>query len=127
MATTIFKSCLLLFSIFFSTFALNASIEESHLTHIRSLCSSTPHPDACFDSLKLSISIDISPNILNFLLQSLKTALFEGAKVSSLLAGAGQTNLFEKQKGNVLDFIVTQVWYLRVAFSFTLFFLALVI
>ncbi|CAA3009424.1 probable pectinesterase/pectinesterase inhibitor 12 isoform X1 [Olea europaea var. sylvestris] len=103
MATTIFKSCLLLFSIFFSTFALNASIEESHLTHIRSLCSSTPHPDACFDSLKLSISIDISPNILNFLLQSLKTALFEGAKVSSLLAGAGQTNLFEKQKGTIQD------------------------
>ncbi|KAL2458165.1 putative pectinesterase/pectinesterase inhibitor 12 [Forsythia ovata] len=109
MASTILKYCLLLFSTFLSTSALktsaspNAYLEESHLSSIRSLCKSTPHPDACFDSLKLSISINISPNILTLLLQSLKTALFEGEKVSNLLSGAGHTNLFENQKGIIQD------------------------
>ncbi|KAK4396791.1 putative pectinesterase/pectinesterase inhibitor 12 [Sesamum angolense] len=63
----------------------------------------TPFPDACFDSLKLSISINISPNILTFLLQSLKTALSQGLKLSSLFSNAGQANLVEKQRGTIQD------------------------
>ncbi|KAG8376282.1 hypothetical protein BUALT_Bualt09G0047000 [Buddleja alternifolia] len=73
---------------------------QTHLSTIKSLCKSTPYPDACFDSLKLSISINITPNILNLLIQTLKTALSDGLKLSSLFSNI---NLLEKQKGTIQD------------------------
>lgn len=77
---------------------------DAHLSSIRSLCQTTPYPDVCFDSLKLSISINISPNILTFLLQSLKTAISESGKLSDLLSTAGHSNsIVEKQRGAVRD------------------------
>ncbi|KAL0374636.1 UNVERIFIED_CONTAM: putative pectinesterase/pectinesterase inhibitor 12 [Sesamum radiatum] len=106
MASPVLKSLLLLSSLFLSTAsALNSSSNslESHLSSLKTVCKSTPYPDACFDSLKLSISINISPNILTFLLQSLKTALSQGLKLSSLFSSAGQANLVEKQKGTIQD------------------------
>ncbi|KAI3443498.1 hypothetical protein Pfo_000163 [Paulownia fortunei] len=109
MASPILKSLLLLSSLFLSTTcALNSSSSSSnslepHLSSIRAVCKSTPYPDACFDSLKLSLSINISPNILNFLLQSLKTALSQGLKLSYLFSNTGRTNLVEKQRGTIQD------------------------
>ncbi|KAI3524869.1 hypothetical protein L1887_03536 [Cichorium endivia] len=66
---------------------------------IRSVCKSTPYPDACFDSLKLSISININANIV---LQSLQAALTEGIKLLPLLSNTGG-NIIEKQKGTIQD------------------------
>nr|GMC77978.1 putative pectinesterase/pectinesterase inhibitor 45 [Ipomoea batatas] len=52
----------------------------------------------------LSISINISPNVLNFLLQSLKTALTQAGKLADLFAVAGSGgNIVEKQRGTVQD------------------------
>ncbi|CAH2060678.1 unnamed protein product [Thlaspi arvense] len=69
-----------------------------------SFCKNTPYPDACFHSLKLSLSINISPNILSFLLQTLKTALSEAGKLTDLLSGAGiSNNLIEGQRGSLQD------------------------
>ncbi|CAH8361455.1 unnamed protein product [Eruca vesicaria subsp. sativa] len=67
-------------------------------------CKNTPHPEACFHSLKLSLSINISPNILSFILQTLKTALSEAVKLTDLLSGAGiSNNLMEGQRGSLHD------------------------
>uniref|UniRef100_A0A1J3JH43 Pectinesterase n=1 Tax=Noccaea caerulescens TaxID=107243 RepID=A0A1J3JH43_NOCCA len=69
-----------------------------------SFCKNTPYPDACFHSLKLSLSINISPNILSFLLQTLKTALSEAGKLTDLLSGvAVSNNLVEGQRGSLQD------------------------
>ncbi|CAA7019635.1 unnamed protein product [Microthlaspi erraticum] len=69
-----------------------------------SFCKNTPYPDACFHSLKLSLSINISPNILSFLLQTLKTALSEAGKLTDLLSGVGVSkNLVEGQRGSLQD------------------------
>uniref|UniRef100_A0A5B7BVW0 Pectinesterase n=1 Tax=Davidia involucrata TaxID=16924 RepID=A0A5B7BVW0_DAVIN len=111
-SSNILKSFLLLCSFFFSsTSALNSSssstttydLQYSHLSSIRSLCKSTPYPDVCFDSLKLSISINISPNILTYLLQSLQTALSEAGKLSNLFSNVGGSNIIEKQRGSIQD------------------------
>ncbi|THG19478.1 probable pectinesterase/pectinesterase inhibitor 12 [Camellia sinensis] len=116
MASSILNSFLLLFFLlsllFFSTtWALDSSSFssttttslDSHLSSIRSVCKSTPYPDVCFDSLKLSISINISPNILSYLLQSLQTALSEAGKLSNLFSQVGPSNIIEKQRGAVQD------------------------
>ncbi|GAV70990.1 Pectinesterase domain-containing protein/PMEI domain-containing protein [Cephalotus follicularis] len=111
MASSIPKlSLLLLFiAIIFSTAtSLNTSSTSSldtHLSYIRDFCKTTPYPDACFDSLKLSISINISPNIINNLLQSLQTAIFEAGKLGNILFGAGNSNIIEKQRGTIQDCI----------------------
>ncbi|XVF48815.1 hypothetical protein PTKIN_Ptkin03bG0218700 [Pterospermum kingtungense] len=107
------KLFILLFTIFFfffssSTFALNASPTMSDLntniSSIRSFCQTTPYPDACFDSLKLSISINISPNILNYLLQTLQSALSEAGKLTNIFSNAGRgNNIVEKQRGTMQD------------------------
>lgn len=77
---------------------------DAHLSSIRSFCQPTPYPDVCFDSLKLSISINISPNIITLLLQSLNTAISEAGKLSNLLSTAGHSNsIVEKQRGTVQD------------------------
>ncbi|PON39206.1 Pectinesterase inhibitor domain containing protein [Trema orientale] len=77
---------------------------DIHLASIRSVCKTTPYPEACFESLKLSISINISPNILTYLLQTLQNAISEAGKVTSLLSTAGsQRNIVEKQRGAIQD------------------------
>ncbi|XP_059654090.1 probable pectinesterase/pectinesterase inhibitor 12 [Cornus florida] len=104
MASFILKSFLLLLSIIFSASSFTTSSSTSLDSHTRSVCKSTPYPDVCFDSLKLSISINISPNIITYLLQSLQNALSEAGKLSNLLSTAGEaSNLIEKQKGAIQD------------------------
>ncbi|KAI4344670.1 hypothetical protein L6164_011869 [Bauhinia variegata] len=100
---------LLLLTIFFShTLVVKSSNFSSNTLHsnfssFRSFCRSTPYPDACFNSLKLSISINISPNILSFLLQSLQVAISEATRLSDLFDKAGNQNIIEKQRGTVQD------------------------
>ncbi|KAG5222761.1 hypothetical protein OIU77_030661 [Salix suchowensis] len=108
MAFSIPKLFLLIISSFFitSTWALNTSSTTSldaHLSTIRTFCSSRPFPDACFSSLKLSISINISPNIINLLLQTLQTALSEAGKLTNLFSKAGGSNIIERQRGTIQD------------------------
>ncbi|XP_019193481.1 PREDICTED: probable pectinesterase/pectinesterase inhibitor 12 [Ipomoea nil] len=84
--------------------AKSADFNNYPITSAANFCKSTPHPDACLDSMKLSISINISPNVLDFLLQSLKTALTQAGKLSDLFAVAGSGgNIVEKQRGTVQD------------------------
>ncbi|XP_009369732.1 probable pectinesterase/pectinesterase inhibitor 12 [Pyrus x bretschneideri] len=87
-----------------SSSSSNRTTFNPHLSSIRSFCKSTPYPDICFDSLKLSVSINITPNILSYLLQSLNVAISEAAKLTDLFYKAGQySNIVEKQKGAVQD------------------------
>ncbi|TYG38590.1 hypothetical protein ES288_D13G235900v1 [Gossypium darwinii] len=99
---------ILFITIFFSsTLGLNISSTNSlspNLTSIQSICQSTPYPDSCFDSLKLSISINISPDILTYLLQTLHTALSEATKLTNLFSNGGNSNdIVEKQRGTLQD------------------------
>ncbi|KAJ9183674.1 hypothetical protein P3X46_007497 [Hevea brasiliensis] len=95
-------------SIFFfpSILALKTSSSTSLLTHLPSLrnfCNSRRCPDACFDSLKLSMSININLNILTFLLHSLQTAISEAGKLNNLFWTTGRSNIIEKQRGAIQD------------------------
>ncbi|XP_009771171.1 probable pectinesterase/pectinesterase inhibitor 12 isoform X2 [Nicotiana sylvestris] len=95
-------------SFILTTFAFNSSsntptLNATHISSLKSLCNSTPYPESCFNSLKLSISINISPNILNLLLQSLQSALSQTGHLTTLFSSAGGSNLVEKQKGIVQD------------------------
>ncbi|XP_028759966.1 probable pectinesterase/pectinesterase inhibitor 12 [Neltuma alba] len=107
MASSTLKLFLLLFPIFLTqTWASPTTTLHPNLTSIRSFCRTTPYPEACFDSLKLGISISISPNILNYLLQSLQVAISEATQLSDLFHNAGGgsgLNLVEKQKGSIQD------------------------
>ncbi|OMO67073.1 Pectinesterase, catalytic [Corchorus capsularis] len=90
-------------TIFFSStsgFEISSNLSSNS---IRSFCQNTPYPEACFDSLKLSISINISPNILNFLLQTLESALSEAGKLTNLFSNGGKSNIVEKQRGTMQD------------------------
>ncbi|KAG9459759.1 hypothetical protein H6P81_004267 [Aristolochia fimbriata] len=80
------------------------TLDAHNKSLVKSLCSSAPYPDTCFDTFKVSISIGINPNIIGFLLQSLKTALSETQKLTDLFAKAGgSSGIIEKQKGTVQD------------------------
>ncbi|VYS53578.1 unnamed protein product [Arabidopsis thaliana] len=107
MALSSFNLSSLLFLLFFTPSVFSYSYQPSlnpHETSATSFCKNTPYPDACFTSLKLSISINISPNILSFLLQTLQTALSEAGKLTDLLSGAGVSNkLVEGQRGSLQD------------------------
>ncbi|KZV14132.1 putative pectinesterase/pectinesterase inhibitor 12 [Dorcoceras hygrometricum] len=109
MASNILKFLIILSSIFLSaanslqTPAISTAFSKSHLSSIKSFCKSTPFPDSCFHSLKLSLSITISPTTLAFVLQTLKSAISESLKLSVLISDAGNSNLIEKQKGTVQD------------------------
>ncbi|KAE8665302.1 putative pectinesterase/pectinesterase inhibitor 12 [Hibiscus syriacus] len=108
MASTITKALITLcFTFFFSsTLSVNSSSTSfnPNLSSIRNFCRSKPYPDACFDSLKLSVSINISPSIFNYLLQTLDTALSEAGKLTNhLFNGGGASNVIEKQKGTMQD------------------------
>ncbi|KAK1280736.1 putative pectinesterase/pectinesterase inhibitor 12 [Acorus gramineus] len=65
------------------------------------VCKSTPFPESCLESSKLSISINISPTILGFALRSLDGALSEAGKLWGLLPV--DPALVEHQKGAVQD------------------------
>jgi len=53
--------------------------------------------------LKLSISINISPNIISYLLQSLQVAISETTKLSNIFHNVGHSTIIEKQRGAVQD------------------------
>lgn len=94
-----------IFLIFFlSIFIIpcSSSSSSSSFTIIQNFCKSTPHPNSCFDSLKLSVSINIT-NPLNFLLQILQTALSEAGKLSNQFSSISGHSVFEKQRGTVAD------------------------
>lgn len=116
MTSSVLKLFLLLSAlIFFSTtWALNSSsssssssttsLKTTHFYSIRSFCKTTPYPDVCFDSLKLSISINISPNIITYLLHTLQIAISESEKLSNLFFDASwHFNIIEKQRGTIQD------------------------
>ncbi|XP_065634510.1 probable pectinesterase/pectinesterase inhibitor 12 [Quercus suber] len=107
-SSNILKLCLLLSAIGLSrTWALNSSSYmkySQNLSSIDSICKTTPYPDVCFDSVELSIiiniSIDISPNIDTF--YTLQIAIFESEQLSNLLLDAGNSdNIIENQTGTI--------------------------
>ena len=91
------------FFFFFSgSSALNYS--NASLKSVTSFCNSTPYPDVCFQSLKLSVSININPNIITLLLESLQNAISEARKLSVQLSAAGQhSGVIEKHRGTIQD------------------------
>ncbi|KAJ0983749.1 hypothetical protein J5N97_002105 [Dioscorea zingiberensis] len=97
---------LLLFTTLFTpTLSSNSSSllkATDQLSAVRSLCQTTPYPNSCIDSLKLSISININPSILSFVLQTLNTAISESTKLSSLLFHSS-SGITEHQKGSLQD------------------------
>ncbi|KAK2450073.1 putative pectinesterase/pectinesterase inhibitor [Trifolium repens] len=109
MASSSHKLLLLLFTIIFSLtlpLTTNSSTTTTlnlKLSSLKSLCKTTPYPKLCFNSLKLSISININPNILTYLLQSLQLAISETTKLSNLFHDVGNTNIVEKQRGSIQD------------------------
>ncbi|KAK7388318.1 hypothetical protein VNO78_23132 [Psophocarpus tetragonolobus] len=101
------KLFLLLLTIFFScTTTLKSSIASSTNTKLQanlySLNRTNSFPEVFFNSSKLSISININPNIINTLLQSLQAAISEATKLSDLLKNAGH-NIIENKIGAVQD------------------------
>ncbi|GLT61207.1 hypothetical protein SLA2020_339290 [Shorea laevis] len=89
---------------FFFFFSSTTSLKTTHFYSIRSFCKTTPYPDVCFDSLKLSISINISPNIITYLLHTLQIAISESEKLSNLFFDASwHFNIIEKQRGTIQD------------------------
>ncbi|KAF2313437.1 hypothetical protein GH714_010999 [Hevea brasiliensis] len=109
MASSIILNLLVLLSpIFFvSTFALNdtsSTSVDTHLSSLRIFCNNKPYPDACFNSLKLSISIDIDTNLISYLFHTLQTAISEVEKLTNLFLSAGGSNdIIEKQRGTIQD------------------------
>ncbi|WCJ42888.1 Plant invertase/pectin methylesterase inhibitor superfamily [Euphorbia peplus] len=91
--------------------ALNSSVKSqqtSHLSSLKNLCKTTPYPNTCFNSLKLSISINISPNILTYLLQTLQTAISSSVELTGLLSnattrGGGSNTITETLKSTIQD------------------------
>ncbi|XP_010526020.1 PREDICTED: probable pectinesterase/pectinesterase inhibitor 12 [Tarenaya hassleriana] len=102
--STLFLFYFFLFSPFVSSSTRSSSSLNPNQISATAFCRNTPYPEACLDSVKLSISINISPDILSFLLGTLKTALSEAEKLTGLFAGAGNSgNLVEGQKGSIQD------------------------
>lgn len=69
----------------------------------KSLCKTTPYPNDCLNTLKLTLSLNLPLNLLNFLLQSLQNALSEATKLSSIFDSTTHNNLIEKQRGALQD------------------------
>ncbi|KAF8032629.1 hypothetical protein BT93_D1525 [Corymbia citriodora subsp. variegata] len=90
-------------SISSSSSSSSTSLPTYHLSSIRFFCSSRPYPDTCFDSLKISISINISPTILTYLLHTLEAAISDAGKLSNILQTAGHGNIVERQRGTIQD------------------------
>ncbi|CAA6658713.1 unnamed protein product [Spirodela intermedia] len=68
----------------------------------KKLCNSTPHPETCLKSLNLFVGINISPSILTFLLQTLKSALSEASDLARILGSAG-AGVVENQRATLQD------------------------
>ncbi|CAK8563920.1 unnamed protein product [Lathyrus sativus] len=83
-----------------STTTLHAKI-----TSLKSFCKTTPHPELCFNSSKLSISITINPTIINILLHSLQLSISETTKLSNQFNNAAQqhSNIIENKRGVLQD------------------------
>ncbi|XP_047182690.1 probable pectinesterase/pectinesterase inhibitor 12 [Vigna umbellata] len=97
---------LLLVSFYSHTFAVNSyasTTHQSNLSSLRSFCITTPYPEVCFNSLKPSISINISPNVNSYLLQSLQVAISETTKLTNIFHNVGHSNIIEKQRGAIQD------------------------
>ncbi|RHN64511.1 putative pectinesterase [Medicago truncatula] len=108
MANLSSKLFLLLLTIFHSpTSAFNNTTSSSTTLHakissIKSFCRNTPYPEVCFNSSKLSISIDINPNIINILLHSLQVSISETTKLSNQFNNA-HSNIVENKRGAIQD------------------------
>lgn len=72
-------------------------------SELSSLCKTSPYPDVCFNTLKLTLSLNLPLNLLNFLLQSLQNALIEVNKLSQIFATTTHYNLIETQRGALQD------------------------
>ncbi|CAH9117262.1 unnamed protein product [Cuscuta epithymum] len=96
---------LLLLPLHFSpVFNKSLHLNNYPITSTASFCKSNPYPEACLHSMKLSISINITPTILNFLLQTIQDALTKADHLSDLLAvAAAGNNIVERQRGTVQD------------------------
>lgn len=94
--------CFLLFNPSIFSYASPGSLNLYQIS-ATSFCKNAPYPDACFQSLELSLSINISPNILSFLFLTLKLALSEAGKLTDLLSSADINNLLEGQRGSLQD------------------------
>ncbi|KAK2412330.1 putative pectinesterase/pectinesterase inhibitor [Trifolium repens] len=110
MANLAFKLFLLLLTISHSnTLAFNFSDSSTKTLHakissLKSFCKTTPYPELCFNSSKLSISINISPNIISILLNSLQVAISETTKLSNQFNNAKQhSNIIENKRGVLQD------------------------
>ncbi|KAI3970055.1 hypothetical protein MKX01_015593 [Papaver californicum] len=79
---------------------LNSS---THFPLIRSICKPTPYPYLCFNSLKLSISTNINPNIISFVLPILQTAISEAGKLTNVFTNVVNNGIVEKQIGTLED------------------------
>ncbi|VFQ92520.1 unnamed protein product [Cuscuta campestris] len=100
------RTFLLLLLLHFSSVLTETVVDLKNypITSATSFCRSTPYPEACLSSVKLSVSIQVNPNILTFLLQSLQTALTDAGELSRLFAAAASGhNIVETQRGTVRD------------------------
>nr|WKY20394.1 pectinesterase/pectinesterase inhibitor 12 [Striga hermonthica] len=112
MASSILKALLILSSLYLISTPTNAhnpsssssSYSRTQLSSLKSLCKTTPNPDHCLDAAKLSVSVNLPTNLISFVIHTLRTALSQGLKLSTLLsAAAGGRGLVEKQRGAVQD------------------------
>ncbi|CAA7401163.1 unnamed protein product [Spirodela intermedia] len=74
---------------------------DAPLTSIRALCRSTPHPDACFDSLKVSIKTDAVPSILSLVSLFIRFTIAEAAKISAVITSS--QGISEGLRGSLQD------------------------
>ncbi|XP_042507286.1 probable pectinesterase/pectinesterase inhibitor 12 [Macadamia integrifolia] len=86
---------------------LSISPAQAEVESVRFVCKSTPYPDVCYNSMKLSISININPTtIIDFALQSLNIAAKEVGKLTDLILEAEKLKgvmIVEKQRGAIQD------------------------
>ncbi|XP_072982541.1 probable pectinesterase/pectinesterase inhibitor 12 [Typha latifolia] len=76
-----------------------------NLSSIHSICQSTPYPNSCVSSLKLSISANIPHTILSVALASIRSAISAATPLSYLLssAAADPKLIVESQRGALKD------------------------
>ncbi|KAI3839895.1 hypothetical protein MKX03_025160 [Papaver bracteatum] len=86
-----------------STISPSTLSSTTHFPLVRSVCEPTPYPDLCFDSFKLSISININPNIISLLLPILQTAISEAGKLTNVFTNVVNNGIVEKQIGTLQD------------------------
>ncbi|KAG0503822.1 hypothetical protein HPP92_003894 [Vanilla planifolia] len=94
-------TALLFLLLFLASLSLTSSASNSYSNfttdHRHQLCKTTPFPDLCLDSLKLSISI---ASILSCILRSLDSAISAVSSLSPLISNPA---IVESQRGALLD------------------------